>query len=119
MIQQESRLNVADNSGAKQVLCIRVLGGSHRRYASVGDKIVVSVKDATPGALKKASFPKPWSSARRRKFAVRTVPISGLMTTPSCCSMQPMSPEAPVFSAQSPANSANAIICVSFPWPRK
>ncbi len=53
MIQQESRLNVADNSGAKQVLCIRVLGGSHRRYASVGDKIVVSVKDATPGALKK------------------------------------------------------------------
>lgn len=53
MIQQESRLNVADNSGAKQVLCIRVLGGSGRRYASVGDKIVVSVKDAAPGALKK------------------------------------------------------------------
>jgi len=53
MIQQESRLNVADNSGAKEVLCIRVLGGSHRRYASVGDKIVVTVKDATPGALKK------------------------------------------------------------------
>ncbi len=53
MIQQESRLNVADNSGAKQVLCIRVLGGSGRRYASVGDKIVVSVKDATPGGLKK------------------------------------------------------------------
>jgi large subunit ribosomal protein L14 len=53
MIQQESRLNVADNSGAKEVLCIRVLGGSHRRYASVGDKIVVSVKDATPGGLKK------------------------------------------------------------------
>jgi large subunit ribosomal protein L14 len=53
MIQQESRLNVADNSGAKEVLCIRVLGGSHRRYASVGDKIVVTVKDATPGVLKK------------------------------------------------------------------
>lgn len=53
MIQQESRLNVADNSGAKEVLCIRVLGGSGRRYASVGDKIVVSVKDATPGGLKK------------------------------------------------------------------
>ena len=53
MIQQESRLNVADNSGAKQVLCIRVLGGSGRRYASVGDKIVVSVKDAAPGDLKK------------------------------------------------------------------
>jgi len=49
MIQQESRLNVADNSGAREVLCIRVLGGTRRRYASIGDKIVVSVKEATPG----------------------------------------------------------------------
>jgi large subunit ribosomal protein L14 len=49
MIQQESRLTVADNSGAKEVLCIRVLGGSKRRYAGVGDKIVVSVKNAVPG----------------------------------------------------------------------
>ena len=48
MIQQESRLTVADNSGAKEVLCIRVLGGTRRRYASVGDKIVVSVKNALP-----------------------------------------------------------------------
>lgn len=49
MIQQESRLKVADNSGAKEVLCIRVLGGSGRRYARVGDRIVVSVKTAIPG----------------------------------------------------------------------
>lgn len=49
MIQQESRLKVADNSGAKEVLCIRVLGGSKRRYARVGDLIVVSVKSALPG----------------------------------------------------------------------
>jgi large subunit ribosomal protein L14 len=49
MIQQESRLSVADNSGAKEVLCIRVLGGSGRRYARIGDKIVVSVKSAIPG----------------------------------------------------------------------
>ena len=49
MIQQESRLNVADNSGAKEVLCIRVLGGSGRRYARIGDTIVVSVKNAIPG----------------------------------------------------------------------
>ncbi|MAQ95755.1 50S ribosomal protein L14 [Rubrivirga sp. SAORIC476] len=49
MIQQESRLNVADNSGAKEVLCIRVLGGSGRRYAGVGDIIVVTVKNAIPG----------------------------------------------------------------------
>ncbi|MGA7304531.1 MAG: 50S ribosomal protein L14 [Rhodothermales bacterium] len=49
MIQQESRLAVADNSGAKEVLCIRVLGGSGRRYARIGDKIVVTVKSAIPG----------------------------------------------------------------------
>src|SRR5699024_6597585 len=50
MIQQESRLKVADNSGAKQILCIRVLGGSKRRYAGVGDVVVATVKDAMPGA---------------------------------------------------------------------
>ncbi|HHV40612.1 MAG: 50S ribosomal protein L14 [Bacteroidales bacterium] len=49
MIQQESRLLVADNSGAKEVLCIRVLGGTRRRYARIGDTIVVSVKSAVPG----------------------------------------------------------------------
>ena len=54
MIQQESRLLVTDNSGAKEILCIRVLGGSKRRYAKVGDVIVGSVKDASPnGAVKK------------------------------------------------------------------
>ncbi len=58
MIQQESRLKVADNSGAKEVLCIRVLGGSHRRYASVGDKIVVAVKDSSPGGVKKGMVSK-------------------------------------------------------------
>lgn len=56
MVQQESRLRVADNTGAKQVLVIRVLGGTKRRYASVGDKIVVSVKEATPnGSIKKGA----------------------------------------------------------------
>ena len=49
MIQQESRLRVADNSGARQVLCIRVLGGTRRRYASIGDIFVATVKDAIPG----------------------------------------------------------------------
>ena len=53
MIQQESRLNVADNTGAKELLCIRVLGGSKVRYASVGDIIVATVKDATPGGVVK------------------------------------------------------------------
>ena len=55
MIQQESRLKVADNSGAKEVLCIRVLGGSKRRYASIGDQIVVSVKASSPGGVKKGT----------------------------------------------------------------
>lgn len=59
MIQQESRLNVADNSGAKELLCIRVLGGTKRRYASVGDKIICSVKSAIPsGNVKKGDVVK-------------------------------------------------------------
>ena len=53
MIQQESRLVVADNSGAKEILCIRVLGGSTRRYANIGDVIIATVKDATPGDVVK------------------------------------------------------------------
>lgn len=56
MVQQESRLNVCDNSGAKEILCIRVLGGSRKRYAKVGDIIVATVKDASPnGTVKKKS----------------------------------------------------------------
>jgi large subunit ribosomal protein L14 len=59
MIQQESRLSVADNSGAKEVLCIRVLGGTKKRYASIGDKIVVTVKNAIPsGNIKKGTVTK-------------------------------------------------------------
>ena len=53
MIQQESRLRVADNTGAKELLCIRVLGGSTRRYGNIGDVIVATVKDATPGGVVK------------------------------------------------------------------
>jgi len=57
MIQQESRLKIADNSGAKEVLCIRVLGGTKKRYASLGDKIVVTIKNALPnGNVKKGSI---------------------------------------------------------------
>lgn len=59
MIQQESRLNVCDNSGAKEILCIRVLGGTRRRYARVGDVIVATVKQASPnGTVKKKSVVK-------------------------------------------------------------
>lgn len=56
MIQQESRLKVADNTGAKEVLCVRVLGGTKRRYASIGDQIVIAVKNALPsGSIKKGT----------------------------------------------------------------
>lgn len=53
MVQQESRLKVADNTGAKEILCIRVLGGTGRRYANIGDVIIATVKDATPGGVVK------------------------------------------------------------------
>lgn len=53
MIQNETRLRVADNSGAKEILCIRILGGSKRKYANIGDVIVAAVKDATPGGVVK------------------------------------------------------------------
>ena len=72
MIQQESRLNVADNSGAKEVLVIRVLGGTRKKYASVGDKIVVTVKSAlSSSSLKKGTVSKatkkPRTATRSKK----------------------------------------------------
>ena len=85
MIQQESRLVVADNSGAKEVLCIRVLGGTKRRYASIGDKIVVAVKSASPsGDVKKGAVSKA--------VVVRT-------TTPWCCLTTRVKCVVPVSSA--------------------
>ena len=84
MIQQETRLQVADNSGAKEVLCIRVLGGTRHRYASVGDKIVVAVKSAISGGdAKKGSVSKAVVVRTRRKSVVRMDLISALMTMPA------------------------------------
>lgn len=72
MIQQESRLNVADNSGAKEVLCIRVLGNSGQDYARIGDKIVVTVKDAIPaGGVKKGTVSKAVIVRTRNKLRRR------------------------------------------------
>ncbi|HET6568498.1 MAG TPA: 50S ribosomal protein L14 [Rhodothermales bacterium] len=67
MVQQESRLNVADNSGAKEVLVIRVMGGSRRRYAAVGDKVVVTVKSAIPGGAVKKGDVSPAVIVRTKK----------------------------------------------------
>ena len=74
MIQTESVLDVADNSGAKKVLCIKVLGGSKRKYATVGDVIVVSVKEAIPNAkVKKGSVMKAVIVQTAKNFAARMV----------------------------------------------
>ena len=72
MIQQETRLKVADNSGAREVLCFKVLGGSRRRYASVGDVIVVTVKQAIPGGMVKKGQVTRAVVVRTRKEVRRT-----------------------------------------------
>ena len=69
MIQQESRLKVADNTGARELLCIRVMGGSHRRYARVGDVITATVKNAAPqGAIKKGEVVKAVVVRTKKEF---------------------------------------------------
>lgn len=84
MIQAESRLVVADNSGAREALCIRVLGGTRRRYASVGDVIVVSVKSVIPSSdIKKGAVSKALIVRTKRRSVVLTVRISVLMIMPA------------------------------------
>ena len=68
MIQQETRLKIADNSGAREVLCIKVLGGSKRRYASIGDVFVATVKDANPGAAVKKEIARVLTELRAREI---------------------------------------------------
>ena len=73
MIQMQTSLDVADNSGARRVMCIKVLGGSKRRYASIGDIIVVSIKEAIPrGSVKKGDVRRRWSCAPPRTSAAPT-----------------------------------------------
>ena len=84
MIQQESRLKVADNSGAKEILCIRVLGGTKKRYASVGDKIVATVKEATPsGNIKKGQVVR--AVVVRTKKEVRRIDCSYIRFGDNAC----------------------------------
>jgi large subunit ribosomal protein L14 len=82
MIQTETRLVIVDNTGAKEALCIKVLGGSKRRYASVGDIIVISVKRALPnGNIKKKSVCKAVLFASQKKSVAQMVLMFVLMTT--------------------------------------
>lgn len=82
MIQQQTYLKVADNTGAKELMCIRVLGGSGRRYANIGDVVVASVKKAAPGGtVKKATLLKPLLLDLPKVYAVTMVPTSDLTKT--------------------------------------
>ena len=82
MVQQESRLKVADNTGAKEILCIRVMGGSTRRYANIGDVITATVKDATPGGVvKKGDVVKAVVVRKKKVPVVKMVLILNLMRT--------------------------------------
>lgn len=120
MIQQETRLKVADNTGAKELLCIRVLGGSKRRYAYLGDTIVCTVKDAIPGGnvkkgeVVKAVVVRTVKSHRRpdgpTSSSTRTLP-SSLRETGSLV--------VPVSSAPSPASCVRRSSCASSRLPRR
>ena len=92
MIQQETMLRIADNSGARRALCIRVLGGSGRRYASLGDVVVVTVKDAIPGGTVK------------KGTDVRMVRTSASMRMQPSSSTMPVSRARPGSSDRSPAS---------------
>jgi ribosomal protein L14 len=99
MIQMQTMLDAADNSGAKRLCCIKVLGGSRRRYATVGDIIVVSVKEAIPhGKVKKGDVYKA--------VVVRTAATSGSTRTPPSSSTRRASRSGPASSGRSPASCA-------------
>ena len=97
MIQQESYLKVADNTGAKEIKCIRVLGGSKRKYGNIGDVIVASVRKSTPGGqVKKGEASRPLSFAPPRASAAPTALTSVSTTTPPSLSRTIRTPEVPV-----------------------
>lgn len=107
MIQTESRLTVADNSGAKEALCIHVLGGTGRRYASVGDIIVVSIKSVIPSSdVKKGTVSKAVVVRTKKEIRRADGRTYASTTTPACFSTTPASSAEPVSSAPLPANCA-------------
>ena len=102
MIQKETNLVVADNSGAKKVRCIHVFGGTGRRYASLGDQIIVSVKAAVPGGIvKKKDVCRAVVVRCVKESREKTVHIFVLTKMPLFCLMRRVSQEVPVFSGRS------------------
>ena len=112
MIQPQTRLKVADNSGAKEIMCIRVLGGSFRRSGNIGDVIVASVKSAIPGGkVKKGDVVK--AVIVRTHMGIQRADgsyISSSTTTPPSSSTTKSNPRAPVSSGPSHASCATKII---------
>ena len=101
MIQAESRLTVCDNSGAREALCIRVLGGTRRRYASVGDVIVVAVKNVIPSSdLKKGAVSKALIVRTKKEIRRADGSTSALTTTHAYCSTTQVSSAVAVSSAR-------------------
>ena len=97
MIQEESYLKVADNTGAKEIKCIRVLGGSKRKFGNIGDVIVASVRKAAPGGLlRRAMSLRQLSFAPREAFVVQTVPMSASTKMQLLSSRTTRLPAAPV-----------------------
>src|SRR5699024_4992478 len=116
MIKQESRLKVADNSGAKQILCIRVLGGSKRRYAGVGDVVVATVKDAMPDAnVTTGESVKPVCV----RTAASTACTSRSTRTPPSSSRTTMTRVARASSVPSAVSCATSGSCASSRWLRR
>ncbi len=107
MVQVQTVLDVADNSGARKVMCIKVLGGSKRRYATVGDVIVVAVKEAIPNAkVKKGDVSRAVIVRTARKSAATTAAISASTATRRCCSTRSTSRSARASSGRSRASCA-------------
>mgnify|MGYP001511503443 CR=1 FL=1 len=97
MVQMQTYLKVADNTGAKELMCFRVLGGTRKRYANIGDVVVCSVKKAAPGApLRRATSSRLSSCAASMACAATTVPTSVLMRTPPLSLWPTRTPRVPV-----------------------
>ena len=120
MIQQESRLKVADNSGAREILCIRVKGGSHRRYAGVGDVITATVKHATPhGGVRKGEVVQAVVVRTRKQLGRADGTYIAFDENAAVLIDAPAPRAAPASSARWPASCASATSCASSRSPRR
>ena len=120
VIQQESRLRVADNSGAREILCIRVKGGSDRRYARIGDVITATVKQATPhGGVRKGEVVEAVVVRTRKQLGRGDGTYIAFDENAAVLIDTPARRVEPASSARSPASSARGTSCESSPWPRR